>query len=105
VLAFVRAARSTPGVLRIALLGSLATDKPVPKDADVLVTIDPAIDLAPLARLGRRLQGTVQTINLGADIFLADSTGRLPGPHLPLPRVLAARGLPGTELRPAPAPE
>ena len=45
VLAFVRAARSTPGVLRIALLGSLATDKPVPKDADVLVTIDTAMDL------------------------------------------------------------
>jgi hypothetical protein len=36
VLTFVRSARSTPGVLRIALLGSLATDKPVPKDADVL---------------------------------------------------------------------
>jgi predicted nucleotidyltransferase len=79
VLAFVRATRSMPGVLRIALLGSLATDKPVPKDADVLVTIDSAMDLAPLARLGRRLQGTAQTINLGADIFLADSTGRYLG--------------------------
>jgi hypothetical protein len=43
VLAFVREARSLPGVLRIALLGSLATDKPVPKDADVLVTIDAAM--------------------------------------------------------------
>jgi hypothetical protein len=79
VLAFVRAARSTPGVLRIALIGSLATDKPVPKDADVLVTIDPAIDLDPLARLGRRLKGTAQTINLGADIFLADAAGRYTG--------------------------
>jgi hypothetical protein len=79
VLAFVRAAQSTPGVLRIALLGSLATDKPVPKDADVLVTIDPAIDLGPLARLGRRLQGTAQTINLGADIFLANAAGRYLG--------------------------
>jgi predicted nucleotidyltransferase len=79
VLAFVRAARSTSGVLRIALLGSLATDKPVPKDADVLVTIDAAIDLDPLARLGRRLQGTAQTINLGADIFLADAAGRYLG--------------------------
>jgi hypothetical protein len=79
VLAFVRAARSTPGVLRIALLGSLATDKPVPKDADVLVSIDAGMDLGPLARLGRRLQGTAQTINLGADIFLADSTGRYLG--------------------------
>jgi predicted nucleotidyltransferase len=79
VLAFVRATRSMPGILRIALLGSLATDKPVPKDADVLVTIDPAMGLAPLARLGRRLQGTAQTINLGADIFLADATGRYLG--------------------------
>jgi hypothetical protein len=79
VLAFVRAARSTPGVLRIALLGSLATDKPVPKDADVLVTIDPAVNLDPLARLGRRLKGTAQTINLGADIFLADVAGRYLG--------------------------
>jgi hypothetical protein len=79
VLAFVRAAWSTPGVLRIALLGSLASDKPVPKDADVLVTIDTATDLAPLARLGRRLMGTAQTINLGADVFLADAAGRYIG--------------------------
>jgi hypothetical protein len=79
VLAFVRAARSTPGVHRISLLGSLASDKPVPKDADVLVTIDAAMDLHPLARLGRRLKGTAQTINLGADIFLADQAGRYLG--------------------------
>jgi hypothetical protein len=78
-LAFVREARSTPGVLRIALLGSLATEKPVPKDADVLVTIDPATDLGPLARLGRRLQGTEQRISLGADIFLANAAGRYLG--------------------------
>jgi predicted nucleotidyltransferase len=79
VLAFVRSARSTPGVFRIALLGSLATDKPVPKDADVLVSIHADIDLDPLARLRRRLQGTAQTINLGADIFLADAAGRYLG--------------------------
>src|SRR5512145_2228093 len=79
VLAFVRAARSTPGVLRIALLGSLATEKPVPKDADVLVTIDAAMDLDPLARLGRHLQGTAQTVNLGVDIFLANPAGRCLG--------------------------
>jgi hypothetical protein len=65
--------------LRIALLGSLTTDKPVPKDADVLVTIDAAMDLDPLARLGRRLQGTAQTINLGADSFLANAAGRYLG--------------------------
>jgi hypothetical protein len=75
VLAFVVKARALPGLSRIALVGSLATDKPVPKDADVLVTIDPALDLEPLARLGRRLKGTAQQINLGADIFLADGAG------------------------------
>jgi len=79
VLAFVRAARSAPGVLRIALLGSLATDKPVLKDADVLVTIDAAMDLDPLARLGRRLQGTAHTINMGADILLANTAERYLG--------------------------
>jgi len=79
VLGFVRAARLSPGVRRIVLLGSLATDKPLPKDTDVLVTIDAATHLASLARLGRRLKGTAQTINLGADIFLADGAGRYLG--------------------------
>jgi hypothetical protein len=62
-------------VLRIALMGSLVTNKPIPKDADVLVTIDDTTDLTGLARAGRRLKGFAQTINLGADIFLADATG------------------------------
>lgn len=79
VLVFVRAARSLPAVRRIALVGSLATDKPVPKDADVLVTIDAAIDLGPLAVIGRRLMGTGGSINLGADVFLADTAGRYIG--------------------------
>ena len=67
------------GVLRIALVGSLTTAKAMPKDADVLVTIDGAMDLANLARAGRRLKGNAQTINLGADIFLADDGGRYLG--------------------------
>jgi hypothetical protein len=75
VCAFVRAAQVCPGVLRIALIGSLATSKAIPKDADVLVTIDNTMDLTELARAGRRLKGSAQTINLGADIFLADVTG------------------------------
>ena len=79
VLGFVREASSLPGVLRIALVGSLATDKPIPKDADVLVTIDASMDLSPLARLGRRLKGTAQKINLGGDIFLVDADGRYIG--------------------------
>jgi predicted nucleotidyltransferase len=73
VLEFVRDARKLSGVHRIALMGSLATDKPVPKDADVLVVIDDEVDFETLARLGRRLKGAGQRINLGADIFLADS--------------------------------
>jgi len=57
VLAFVRAARSCPGVQRISLLGSIVTAKAIPKDIDVLVTIDGAMDLTRLARAGRRLMG------------------------------------------------
>jgi hypothetical protein len=75
VLAFVRASSSVPGVRRIALVGSLTTDKAVPKDADVLVTIDAAMDLSPLAHIGRRLKVAGQQINLGADVFLADEVG------------------------------
>jgi hypothetical protein len=37
------------------------------------------MDLARLACLGRRLQGTVQRINLGADILLADEAHRYIG--------------------------
>lgn len=79
VLAFVLAARACPGVVRIALVGSLATTKPIPKDADVLVTIDEPMDLTPLARAARRLMGQCQSINLGADIFLADQASRYIG--------------------------
>jgi hypothetical protein len=39
VLPFVRAASGLPGVLRIALIGSLTTDEPNPKDVDVLATV------------------------------------------------------------------
>jgi hypothetical protein len=72
---FVRSARDCPGVLRIVLLGSLTTTKLIPKDVDVLVTIDGAAELVELARAGRRLQGVAQTVNLGADIFLANEDG------------------------------
>ena len=75
VLAFVRAARRLPGVTRIALIGSLATNKPDPKDADLLVTVADDMDLAPLAALGRRLQGRAQGLNRGGEVFLADPRG------------------------------
>jgi len=72
VLAFVRAARPLSGIVRIALIGSLTTPKPDPKDADLLVTVADDADLAPLARLARRLQGRAQGFNRGGDVFLAD---------------------------------
>jgi hypothetical protein len=72
---FVRAACLCQGVQRIALLGSMTTAKAIPKDVDLLVTIEATMDLRQLARAGRRLKGSAQTINLGADIFLADTTG------------------------------
>jgi hypothetical protein len=77
--AFVRAARDCLGVSRIALMGSLTTTKAIPHDADVLVSIDAAIDFSRLAVAGRRLKGAAQHINLGADIFLADDHRRYIG--------------------------
>ena len=98
---FVRSARDRPGVLRIALLGSLTTSKLIPKDADVLVTIDGAVELVELARVGRRLQGIAQTINLGADIFLANEDRS----HLPLSQVLSTRGMSRAKLWSSRAPQ
>ena len=76
---FVLASRQIRGVIRIALFGSLATSKARPKDADVLVSIRPPLDLAPLARLARRFQGRAQGINSTADVFLATPEGEYLG--------------------------
>ena len=76
---FVERAHVCPGVLRIALIGSLTTDKEDPKDADVLITVDDDADLTPLATAGRRLKGHAQSRNKGADIFLADPSGNYIG--------------------------
>jgi len=79
VLEFVSRARNCPGVTRISLIGSLTASKPNPKDADVLVTVDDEADLTGLAAAGRRLQGRAQSQNRGADIFLANPSGRYIG--------------------------
>jgi len=75
VLQFVERARVCPGVRRIALIGSLTTDRNDPKDADVLVMVEDDADLTALAAAGRRLKGRAQSRNKGADIFLADPSG------------------------------
>jgi hypothetical protein len=75
VLRFVQAARLIDGVVRIALIGSLTTNKPSPKDADLLVTVQDNTDLAPLAAAGRKLKGYAQQQNRDADIFLCSAEG------------------------------
>ena len=72
---FVASVRRIAGVRRVALLGSIVTPKPDPKDIDVLVVVADDADLAPLATCARRLQGHAQSVNRGADVFLADERG------------------------------
>lgn len=77
---FVVLARSCLGVTRIALLGSILSTKPRPKDIDVLVSVSSNVQLSRLAKVGRRLKGSAQArLNSGADVFLADDVGRYIG--------------------------
>ncbi len=69
---FVQEAARLPCARRIALIGSIVTDRPSPKDVDLLVFVSSESDLTLLARLGRRLKGRLQSQGLGADVFLAD---------------------------------
>jgi predicted nucleotidyltransferase len=69
---FIDRAVSAPGVRKIAIVGSLTTEKADPKDADILVTVDDDADLAALATAARKLKGAAQTRNKGADVFLAN---------------------------------
>lgn len=72
VVIFVCAARQLPGITRIALIGSLTTDKIDPKDADLLVTVIDSADLTRLATLSRKLSGHAQNFGRGGEVFLAD---------------------------------
>lgn len=76
---FIGRAASIPGVSRIALIGSLTTDKADPKDVDILVTIDDDADLTALATATRKLKGAMQAHGKGADVFLANPAGRYIG--------------------------
>ncbi|MBN2007551.1 MAG: hypothetical protein JXA21_29665 [Anaerolineae bacterium] len=79
VLTFVRAAAKLPGVERIALIGSLATDKAEPRDVDVLVTVADNADLDVLAAAARQLRGHTQSFNRESEVFLADTEGEYLG--------------------------
>lgn len=78
---FVTAAAGRPEVRRIALIGSLASDKAVPKDVDLLVEVADELPLAELARLARRLNGKAMATGdgCGAEVFLHDPQGRYLG--------------------------
>jgi hypothetical protein len=76
---FIDRVTSMPGIKRIALIGSLTTSKPNPKDADILVTVEDDADLTALAAASRRLIGLAQSKNKGADVFLANPSGEYIG--------------------------
>jgi len=76
---FVSAVTKLSGIRRVALLGSITTNKKDPKDIDFLVVVDDNAELEPLARLGRKIKGRAQQMNRGADIFLADTQGKYIG--------------------------
>ena len=78
-LRFIESAAGLPGVQRITLIGSLLTNRSSPKDVDLLVFVTEDADLAPLALAARRLKGRLQSLNRGADVFLADDQGRYLG--------------------------
>jgi hypothetical protein len=86
VLPFIRAASRLAGVIRIALVGSLTTEEPDPKDADLLVTVTGKTELDPLATLGRKLQGHAQSFARGGEVLLADPEGHYLGRTCPWTR-------------------
>jgi predicted nucleotidyltransferase len=98
---FVEAVSQMPGVERVALVGSICTTKPDPKDVDVLVTIAPSVDMEKLATLGRKLKGAMQGINSGADIFLAGLDGTYLGRTCSYKECHYRRSCEGRHCRPA----
>jgi hypothetical protein len=84
-LTFVWSAARLPGVKRIALIGSLTTPKPSPKDIDLLITITDDMNLAPLAKAARQLNGRAMQSgrSRGGDVFLADIGGNYLGRTCP----------------------
>jgi hypothetical protein len=76
---FINRVVAMPGIRRVAIIGSLTSIKTDPNDADLLVTVDDEVDLTFLATAARKLKGAAQTKNKGADVFLANPSGRYIG--------------------------
>lgn len=77
VLEFVFDTRIIPGVRRIAMLGSLTSDKSIPRDVDLIVEMADDAELTRLAKATRRLSGKTMATgdNCGADVFLCNLEG------------------------------
>ena len=85
-----------PGIERVALVGSLATDKLDPQDLDLLATVRPGADLTALAALGRRTEGKRKNGTWGVDLFVVENgryLGRACKYREPHPRVRCGRCL------------
>jgi hypothetical protein len=74
-----RFARDMDGVQRIAVIGSLTTDKEFPAGVELLVTVAGNCNLRPLAELGRQLRGHLLTHSAGSDVYLANEEGEYLG--------------------------
>jgi hypothetical protein len=81
--AFVNRVKQLKGVTRIALIGSITTPKRSPNNINIVLTITSEDIVPDIAAAGRKLKGHAQQLNRGADIFLADSTGRYLGRTCP----------------------
>jgi len=81
-------------ITRIALIGSICTDKQHPKDIDILLTIKPDADISSISKLKRQMSGRSQRGLLGADIFLMEEGSYIGRPcrfREPHPRVGCAQ--------------
>jgi hypothetical protein len=81
--AFVNRVKQIKGVTRIALIGSITTPKRSPNNINMLLTIASEDIVPDIAVAGRKLKGHAHQLNRGADIFLADPTGRYLGRTCP----------------------
>ena len=61
------------GIIRVALIGSICTNKRNINDIDILITIRDGMDITRIATQKRKLQGRIQRGSLGADVFLAEN--------------------------------
>lgn len=78
VIEFLHRARKVNGVESISLIGSLTTEKKIPKDVDLVVQVSSAItdaQIQQLAQFTRQLSGKTMATgdSCGADVFLCDT--------------------------------